>query len=41
MKETVKQKILKQKREALKRLGIEPPKNSIENRERAKAAHGY
>jgi hypothetical protein len=41
MQDKVKTKLLKQKREALKRLGIEPPKNSEENRERAKAAHGY
>ena len=37
----LKVKLIKQKHDALKKLGIKPPGSDAENRERAKAAHGY
>ena len=39
MKKEARERIMNKKHEALRRLGIEPPKNPEENRRRAKAAH--
>lgn len=41
MNKDVKKRILDKKWDALRKRGIERPKDSVENRERMKEAHGY
>jgi hypothetical protein len=41
MKDEVKNRILSKKLEALKKLGIKPPKDREEEKKRLKDAHGY
>lgn len=39
MNKDAKERMVSKKHEALRRLGIEPPKNGEENRKRAREAH--
>ena len=41
MEKEQKEKLMEQKHEAMKKLGVTPPKDSEENKRRAFEAHGY